>query len=181
MLISAASSNLTKLRVIAMPYRLAALAVVVLAAGCQPAAVAPAADPNLARVVDRLAIEQLLAGDYPHALDTRNFDAYASLFTEDGELTLQGNTSKGRAAIKTFVSALPAEPRVVHPINNLSYTIDGDTAKGGAYWQDVGLVNGAPGILIAGRYEDTLRKVNGQWRIATRNIVIEFAPPGTAP
>ena len=146
-------------------------------AGCQPAAVG--SDPNVARLLDRQAIEQLLAGDYPHALDTRDFDAYAALFTEDGELSLQGNTSKGRAAIKAFVSALPAEPRVIHPITNLSYTVDGNTATGGAYWQDVGLVNGAPGVLIAGRYEDTLRKVGGEWRIATRNIVIEFAPPGT--
>jgi ketosteroid isomerase-like protein len=163
-----------------MLQRLAALALLfAAAAGCQPAATG--SDPNVARLLDRQAIEQLLAGDYPHALDTRNFDAYAALFTEDGELTLQGNTAKGRAAIKEFVGALPAEPRVVHPINNLSYTIDGDTAKGGAYWQDVGLVNGAPGILIAGRYEDTLRKVDGAWRIATRSIVIEFAPPGTAP
>jgi ketosteroid isomerase-like protein len=179
MLTSAPSPN-AALEATPMLQRLAALALVIaVAAGCQPAATGP--DPNVVRLLDRQAIEQLLAGDYPHALDTRNFDAYAALFTEDGELTLQGNTARGRAAIKQFVSALPAEPRVVHPINNLSYTIDGDTAKGGAYWQDVGLVNGAPGILIAGRYEDTLRKVDGAWRIATRNIVIEFAPPGTAP
>jgi uncharacterized protein (TIGR02246 family) len=162
-----------------MLQRLLSLAfVTVAAAACQPAA--PGLDPNVERLVDRQAIEQLLAGDYPRALDGRDFDAYAALFTEDGELSLQGNTSKGRAAIKAFVSALPAEPRVIHPITNLSYTIDGDTATGGAYWQDVGLANGTPAVLIAGRYEDTLRKVNGQWRIAKRDIVIEFAPPGTA-
>jgi ketosteroid isomerase-like protein len=161
-----------------MSHRLAVLAAAALVAGCQPAAQAP--DANLTRLLDRQAIEQLLAGDYPHALDTRDFDAYAALFTEDGELTLQGNTAKGRAAIKQFVSALPAEPRVIHPITNLSYTIDGDTATGGAYWQDIGLVNGSPGVLVAGRYEDTLRKVGGEWRIAKRSIVIEFAPPGTA-
>jgi uncharacterized protein (TIGR02246 family) len=161
-----------------MPHRLAVFAAAALVAGCQPAAQAP--DANLTRLLDRQAIEQLLAGDYPHALDTRDFDAYAALFTEDGELTLQGNTAKGRAAIKQFVSALPAEPRVIHPITNLSYTIDGDTATGGAYWQDIGLVNGSPGVVVAGRYEDTLRKVGGEWRIAKRSIVIEFAPPGTA-
>jgi ketosteroid isomerase-like protein len=163
-----------------MLHRVAALAVVttLLFAGCQPAAQAP--DPDVARLLDRQAIEQLLAGDYPHALDTRDFDAYAALFTEDGELTLQGNTAKGRAAIKAFVAALPAEPRVIHPITNLSYEISGDTATGGAYWQDIGLAGGMPAVLIAGRYEDTLRKVGGEWRIATRNIVIEFAP-ATAP
>lgn len=146
---------------------------------CRPA---PSPDPNVAGLLDRQAIEQLLAGDYPHALDTRNFDAYAALFTDDGELTLQGNTARGRTAIKDFVAALPAEPRVIHPITNLSYEIDGDTATGGAYWQDIGLAaDGSPAVLIAGRYEDTLRKVGGEWRIAKRNIVIEFAPPGTAP
>lgn len=153
------------------------VAVLFAAAGCQPTAQSP--DPNLARALDRQAIQQLLAGDYPHALDSRNFDAYAALFTEDGELTLQGNTAKGRAAIMEFVAALPPEPRVMHPISNLSYEIAGDTATGGAYWQDIGLVNGAPGVLVAGRYEDTLRKENGEWRIAKRSIVIEFAPPGT--
>jgi ketosteroid isomerase-like protein len=146
-----------------------------LAAGCQPAAQGP--DPNVARLVDQQAIEQLIAGTYPNALDTRDFDTYAALYTEDGELSLQGNTVKGRAAIKAFVAALPAEPRVIHPITNVSYTIAGDTATGGAYWQDIGLVNGLPGVVIAGRYEDTLRKVNGQWQIAKRSIVIEFAAP----
>ena len=159
--------------------RLATLTAIALTtAGCQPAAQGP--DPNVARLMDRQAIEQLLAGDYPHALDSRDFDGYAALFTEDGQLTLQGNTAKGRPAIRDFVAALPPEPRVMHPISNLSYAIDGDTAKGGAYWQDIGVVNGAPGVLIAGRYEDTLRKENGVWRIATRSIVIEFAPTPVA-
>jgi uncharacterized protein (TIGR02246 family) len=155
-----------------------ALTALVAAAGCQATATDP--NPSLARLLDAQAIEQLLAGDYPHALDSRDFDAYAGLFTEDGELTLQGNTAKGRAAIKTFVAGLPPEPRVMHPISNLSYEIDGDRATGGAYWQDIGLVNGAPGVLVAGRYEDTLRKVDGEWRIATRNIIIEFAPAAPA-
>jgi uncharacterized protein (TIGR02246 family) len=117
-----------------MPPRLIAVALAAAGvAACQPPATVP--DPNIARLVDRQGIEQLLAGEYPHALDSRNFDAYAALFTEDGELTLQGNTAKGRAAIKQLVGALPGEPRVIHAITNLNYTIDGDTATGGA-WRD---------------------------------------------
>jgi len=159
--------------------RIAAVAFIsTVVAACQPAAAPP--DPNLARLVDQQAIAQLIAGTYPNALDKGDFDTYAALYTEDGELTLQGNTVKGRAAIKAFVAALPTEPRVIHPITNLSYAVNGETATGGAYWQDVGLVNGAPGVVIAGRYEDTLRKVNGQWQIAKRGIVIEFAPPAAA-
>jgi len=162
-----------------MLHRIAAVAFIsIVLVACQPAAAPP--DPNLARLVDQQAIAQLIAGTYPNALDKGDFDTYAKLYTEDGELTLQGNTVKGRAAIKAFVAALPTEPRLIHPITNLSYTVNGDTATGGAYWQDVGLVNGAPGVVIAGRYEDTLRKVNGEWQIAKRGIVIEFAPPAAA-
>ena len=94
-----------------MLHRIAALAFIsTFAAGCQPAA--PPPDPNLARLVDQQAIAQLIAGTYPNALDKADFDTYAALYTEDGELTLQGNTVKGRAAIKAFVAALPTEPRV---------------------------------------------------------------------
>lgn len=162
-----------------MLHRIAAAAFIsAVVVGCQPAAAPP--DTNLARLVDQQAITQLIAGTYPNALDKGDFDGYAALYTDDGELLLQGNTVKGRAAIKALVAALPTDPRVIHPITNLSYKVEGDTATGGAYWQDIGLVNGAPGVVVAGRYEDTLRKVNGQWQIAKRSIVIEFAPAAAA-
>lgn len=159
--------------------RIAALtAVAVLCSACQPPA--PAADPRIASLVERQAIDQLIAGDYPRALDTHDYDAYAALFTEDGELSLQGQAARGRQAVRDFVAALPTEPRVIHIISNLSYRIDGDTATGGAYWQDIGMSGTTPGVLVAGHYEDTLRKENGAWRIAKRDIVIQFIPAAPA-
>ena len=157
----------------------AVIAVTGLAAACQPSQ--PAADPRLAALADRQAIDQLVAGDYPRALDARNWDAYAATYTEDGELALLGQTSKGRAAIKSFLAAQPAGARVIHVISNLSYSISGDTATGGAYWQDIGVVNGGPGVVVAGHYDDSLRKVNGAWKFATRSIVIDFPPAGGLP
>lgn len=151
-------------------------AVAALCSACQPPPAAPAADPSVARLVDRQAIDQLIAGDYPRALDSHDYDAYAALFTEDGELSLQGQTAKGRQGVRDFVASLPTDPRVIHVISNLSYRIDGDTATGGAYWQDIGNVGPNVGVLVAGRYVDTLRKVGGDWRIAKRDIVIEFLP-----
>jgi hypothetical protein len=44
-------------------------------------------------------------------------------------------------------------------------------------------VNGAPGVAAAGRYEDTLRKVNGRWKFAKRSILVDFMqaqPAGAA-
>jgi len=142
------------------------------AAACQQPQSPP--DPRIAALVDRQAIDQLVAGDYPRALDARDWDAYAATYTEDGELVLAGQSSKGRTAIKTFLGGLPAEPRVIHVISNLSYAINGDTATGGAYWQDIGHVNGAPSVVVAGHYDDSLRKVNGAWKFTKRSIVIDF-------
>jgi uncharacterized protein (TIGR02246 family) len=163
-----------------MPSRIFLLAALaLLTAACQPPP-STAPDPNLARLVDRQAIDQLIAGDYPRALDSHDYAAYAALFTDDGELSLQGQTAKGRQAVQDFVAALPTEPRVIHVISNSSYRIEGDTATGGAYWQDIGNVGPNVGVLVAGHYEDTLRKVDGQWRIAKRDIVIEFLPAAPA-
>jgi ketosteroid isomerase-like protein len=159
-----------------MKRMLTLITAVLLVAACEQRA----PDPALSAVVDRQAIDQLIAGDYPRALDSGQWEAYADNFTEDGELSLLDQAVKGRQAIIDFVSALPADNRVVHVITNLSYEIQGDTATGGAYWQDVGMANNAPAVVAAGHYDDTLRKVNGAWKIANRAILIDFVPTAAA-
>jgi hypothetical protein len=150
------------------------------AAACAPAQSPP--DPRVTAIADRLAIDQLVAGDYPRALDSKNWESYADKFTDDGELSLLGQTAKGRPGIVGMLKALPPDERLLHVISNLSYAIDGDQASGGAYWQDTGMVNGAPAVAAAGRYEDTLRKVGGQWKFAKRSIIVDFmqTPPAAA-
>jgi ketosteroid isomerase-like protein len=156
-----------------MRTRIGLLLVLLLTAGCvrQPG-------PQLQALIDRQAIDQLVAGDYPHALDSRDWDAYVAHFAQDGELTLGPQTARGHAEIKALLEGLPPE-RINHVISNLSYEIDGDTATGGSYWQDIGLVNGAPGVAVAGHYEDTLRKIDGEWKFAKRAIVIDFPAPAS--
>lgn len=154
--------------------------VAVVVAGCQAQV---SSGPDIAAVVDRLAIDQLVAGDYPRALDARNWDAYVATFTDDGELVLGANSAKGHAAMKGFLSGLPADPPVIHVISNLSYAIKGDTATGGAYWQDIG-VGSVRGVVAAGHYVDALRKVGGQWKFTKREIVVQLGeapPPASAP
>ena len=153
------------------------VAVAGLAAACQQP---QPPDPRIAALAERQAIDQLVAGDYPRALDAHDWDAYAATYTDDGELVLAGQSSKGRAAIKSFLAAQPPD-HVIHVISNLSYTINGDSATGGAYWQDIGNVNGAPGVVVAGHYDDSLRKVNGAWKFTKRSIVIDFPPAGGVP
>jgi hypothetical protein len=88
------------------------------------------------------------------------------------------NHAKGHDAMKGFLGGLPTEPRVIHVISNLSYEIKGNTATGGAYWQDIG-VGDVHGVLAAGHYVDALRKVDGAWKFTKREIVVQAgeAPP----
>jgi hypothetical protein len=156
------------------------LAVAAFLVACQSAT---PPDPRIAAMADRLAIDQLVAGDYPRALDARDWDAYVATFTDDGELVLGANAAKGHAAMKQFLSGLPADPPVIHVISNLSYTITGDTAKGGAYWQDIG-IGSVRGVVAAGHYVDALRKVGGTWKFTKREIVVQLGdapPPATPP
>lgn len=154
-----------------MKTRIGLLVVLPLTAAC-----APQSDPQLQTLADRQAIDQLVAGDYPRALDAQDWDAYLSHFTEDAELALGPQTAHGHAEIRQLLEGLPGA-RINHVISNLSYEIDGDTATGGSYWEDIGLVDGAPGVAVAGHYEDTLRKADGEWKFTRRAIVIDFAAP----
>lgn len=152
---------------------------------------ANAADSPLQTIEARQAIDQLLTGDYPRALDQRRWAEYAALFTSDAKLTFAGRTLEGAAAIeKYFVNfrppgdappPRPGEIRTMHIVSNLSFKIEGDTAVGGAYWQTIGLSAGHPAVLSAGHYEDVLKKVNGEWKFAKRVIASDLARPTPPP
>jgi hypothetical protein len=150
-------------------------------------------------IEDRQAIEQLLTGDYPRALDSANWVAYGSLFAKDGELIMQGGATKrtGPAAITEFFTKLPAlggqaapkepsacpvppgTPRTMHVVTNLSLHIDGDTATDQAYWETIATRDCKSVVAGAGHYEDMLKREDGKWRFAKREIFDDL-PPRTA-
>jgi SnoaL-like domain len=163
---------------------------------CASSSAAESTTAQLQAIGDRQAIEQLLTGDYPRALDQRRWADYAALFTSDGKLTFAGRTLEGPAAIEKFFLTSqppaagpppkPGEIRTMHIVSNLSFKIDGDSAVGSAYWQTIGLSDGHPAVLSAGHYEDVLKKVGGQWKFAKRVIASDLARPpasssGSAP
>jgi hypothetical protein len=151
---------------------------------------------------DQYAIEQLVVVKYSKALDTFDGKAYAANFTSDGVLVL-GREFKGRAEIESMFTnpaammppAKPGDPprppmaamakpvpgqiTVPHVITNTSYKIDGNTATGRCYWQEIALVDGKPQITFAGHHDDVMRKVNGEWKFARRTINSDV-PPGMA-
>jgi hypothetical protein len=153
---------------------------------------------RLQKVEDRLAIEHLVVGEYPKALDSANWKDYAATFTEDGELQQGTQITKTRKAIEEQFSrprtprprpadaaggsapaapaaggaaAPAARPVSKHVVTNLNYTINGDTATGTAYWQTVSTRDGKTTIAGAGHYNDVIKKVNGKWLFQHREIV----------
>jgi hypothetical protein len=160
-----------------------------------PARAADSVEARLAALEDNQAINALVVGTYPRTLDEMRLHDYAALFTSDGELILGDVTLKGPTRIEKYLSTpgvfdekpkpgekpkppspLPAPHQVPHIISNPSYTITGNTAVGGAYWTEAMMVNGHAQVVGMGRYKDELRKVNGQWKFARREIIRDVPP-----
>jgi 3-phenylpropionate/cinnamic acid dioxygenase small subunit len=154
-------------------------------------------EQRLQRIEDRMAIEQLIVGEYPRALDSANWKAYAATFAADGELVQGTEVVKGPAAIEAnFSSPRAARPASTcppppanatgaaavqrtdsrpinkHVISNLWIKeLSGDRAVATAYWETISTRCGQSTVAGAGHYEDVLKRENGKWKFARREIV----------
>jgi uncharacterized protein (TIGR02246 family) len=134
---------------------------------------------------DRAQIEKLM-WQYVRALDTNNADAYAAVYTPDGQFGSGANAVKGREALKKMINDFrqrtaeneskteEKRPKMYHVIEN-SYLefLDKDHARLEAYWMTVVAAGGptTPSrVAGAGREVDELVRVNGQWLIKTRDV-----------
>lgn len=127
-----------------------------------------------ARAEDRAAIEALM-WRYVRALDSFDADAYAAVFTEDGQF---GQT-KGRDALKEMVrnfaqNRTEDSPPMYHMIANSHIEfVDENSARFHSYWLTVfgpEEQGAAPRVAAAGRGVDELVRVNGEWLIRSRNV-----------
>jgi hypothetical protein len=69
---------------------------------------------RLQKIEDRQAIEQLLMGDYPRALDSGDWAAYAALFAKDGTLVMVAEPRSAQVRPRsrsTSVRGQPQRPR----------------------------------------------------------------------
>ncbi|MEX2031233.1 MAG: nuclear transport factor 2 family protein [Dehalococcoidia bacterium] len=116
---------------------------------------------------DRLAIQDL-AARYNTAIDSGNGDAWAATFTPDGTFESGGRTHQGTDALATFANGFAERMAGArHWNNNLVIEGDGDQATLGCYLL---LMKGGQ-VLTSARYEDTLRRVDGAWRFASRRVI----------
>ncbi len=144
---------------------------------------ATAADSGF-RLADRIQIEDLM-WRYARALDTANADAYAAVYTPDGQFGAGPNATKGTAALKKLINdfkqrnaeaeaqSKQKRPQMYHMATNHTVEfVDKDHARYLAYWITVteGAGQEVPArFAAAGREIDELVLLNGKWLIKVRD------------
>jgi uncharacterized protein (TIGR02246 family) len=146
------------------------------------------ATPSDADVVremrDRLQIEDLM-WRYARALDTSDAEAYAAVYTPDGQFGTGANATKGSAALRKMMTdqkqrlaeaQAKGETRapIYHMHANHRITFTGkDQARFEAYYITATAAVGQATplrVVAVGRSIDDLVRVNGAWLIKTRNV-----------
>lgn len=124
---------------------------------------------------DRLALKALVE-EYAWMADTRNYEGYAALFTEDG--TMAGFAPgaaepfvkvSGHESIAAVLHANDGFEQTFHAIENHRVQLDGDTATGVTYCVARHL-RGTDVIIAPLRYRDTYVRTTDGWRFAAREL-----------
>ena len=132
---------------------------------------------------DWLAICNLKAA-YCRLLDTKDWDGWAALFTEDVEVDVTGSggtVMRGREAMVSSVRSSLSSVKTVHQVHSPEIVIDGDDARGVWAMQDrLHWENGAR-LTGYGQYHERYLRTPQGWRIAeqmlTRLIMEHDAAP----
>jgi hypothetical protein len=128
-----------------------------------------------------LAIMQVKAR-YCRFLDTKNWDGYASLFTEDFELDVGEGTSlpmiRGRDAALQMIRGSVGNARTAHQVHTPEIEFDGvDEAR--VIWAMQDRVQwdaeraaklGTTGLTGYGHYHERYVRRNGEWKIAASKL-----------
>jgi hypothetical protein len=69
--------------------------------------------------------------------------------------------------------ASSGDSQVRHMMTNVTFRIEGDTAAGGCYLTYYHCKSGKATLQAIGRYQDELRKVDGNWLFQYRRVFID--------
>lgn len=120
---------------------------------------------------------------YCRFLDTRDWDSYTALFTEDLEMDVSDATGvpviHGRAEAIAMVRASIETAKTAHHVHSPEMTREGDAVKviwamqDRVIWEDRALTG-------YGHYHETWVEQGGEWRIASlklTRLIVEFGEP----
>ncbi|HVV30855.1 MAG TPA: nuclear transport factor 2 family protein [Mycobacteriales bacterium] len=128
-------------------------------------------EARLRRLEDLQEIGQLFV-DYGRHLDRGDFDSYAALFAEDGEVLLGPmGRAQGRTNIQKLMQDALGEHvgESVHVISSPQITLDGDRATAEVMWSVVHrTTDGTPALTAVGHHKDVLHREDGRWQFQRR-------------
>ena len=121
---------------------------------------------------DWLAIANVKAA-YCRLLDTKDWEGWGQLFTEDAVLDVTGSggtVEHGRTAIVASVRGSIETTRTAHQVHFPEIAIDGDSAT--AIWpmQDRLIWEDGRTMTGYGHYHETYLKQEGRWQIAAQQL-----------
>jgi len=125
---------------------------------------------------DREQIRELYAR-YAFTIDLGPYDDWVACFTSDGVFdSPRLGRHEGHDALRKFTEMYKnsaGDAQVRHMMTNVTFRIEGDRAKGGCYLTKKKKKNGKASLEAIGRYQDELRKVNGEWLLQYRCVHID--------
>jgi uncharacterized protein (TIGR02246 family) len=120
---------------------------------------------------DRIEILEL-AARYNHAIDHREGEAWANVFTDDGQLITDGTVrAAGREGLLAHIARAQASgQKVRHWICNAVVEGGGDQARLKMYVLAYVFTDGNITPTIMGEYDDDLVRQDGRWKFRTRRV-----------
>lgn len=125
---------------------------------------------------DREQIRELYAR-YAYTADLGPYPEWVQCFTADGvfesPLFGQHKGSQGLLRFTAIYKESQGGAQVRHVMTNVSFVISGDCATGGCYLNYYHCKDGKVTLAALGRYEDKLRKVDGEWLFESRKVHLD--------
>jgi ketosteroid isomerase-like protein len=131
---------------------------------------------DLQAIADRVEIEAL-RGEFSDAVMMRDYDRAASLFTPDGALRMPNVSAQleGRDEIRAWGERVPAlVDYLVQTTHPGSIRLDGDTASGRAYMQELIRLRDGSSELNYAIYHDRYQRTGDGWKFTERRYEIRY-------
>jgi ketosteroid isomerase-like protein len=131
---------------------------------------------DMQAIADRVEIEAL-RGEFTDAVMMRDYDRAASLFTPDGALRMPNVPVEleGPEQIRAWGARVPEFVEfLVQTTHAGVIQLDGDTASGRAYMQEVLRTRGGHAEVNYAIYHDRYQRTAGGWRFTERTYEIRY-------
>jgi ketosteroid isomerase-like protein len=131
---------------------------------------------DLQAIADRVEIDAL-RGEFTDAAMMRDYDRLAGLFTPDGVLRMPNIPVElaGREKIRAWGDRVPVlVDFLVQNTHPGIIRIDGDTASGRAYMQEIGRARDGRSELNWAIYHDRYRRTDDGWRFTERVYEVRY-------